>query len=268
MNPISRYRFGPFAFDARGGVLYRDGKDLLLPPKAAETLAILLASAGQVVNRGAIHDSVWAGRFVGDGSLTRTISILRRALGGNDASQAYIATVSKRGYRFVAPLDCTPELARHARPMLVLLPFENLGPGRADAFCRGLSEEIVTALTKLSADRIGVIARNGVYAEASALRSSLRDQSASHVLEGAVRCDGARLRVTARLIQAIDETHRWAEQYERGTADVLGVQCELAQLIAGAVADKLDPPARVENLAPGAEMPRRRRGDRPRLTLV
>jgi TolB-like protein/DNA-binding winged helix-turn-helix (wHTH) protein len=268
MNPSSRYRFGPFAFDARGRVLFRDGKDLLLPPKAAETLAILLASAGQVVNRGAIHDSVWAGKFVGDGSLTRTISILRRALGGNDASQAYIATVSKRGYRFVAPLDCIPELPRRPRPALVLLPFENLGPGRAaDAFCRGLSEEIVTALTKLCADRIGVIARRD-YADAAALRSALRELSADHVLEGAVRCDGTRLRVTARLIQAIDETHRWAEQYERGMADALGVQGELAQLIVGAVADKLDPPARVDNAAAGVELPRRRRGDRPRLTLV
>jgi DNA-binding winged helix-turn-helix (wHTH) protein/TolB-like protein len=249
-------RFGPFAFDTRGRVLFRDGRDLLLPPKAAETLALLLASAGQVVDRTTLHDSVWAGKIVGDGSLTRTISILRRALGGNDASQAYIATVSKRGYRFVAPLDFNPDVRRRMRPTLAVLPFENLGSGpTAGAFCRGLDEEILTALIKLAGERVGILARG----PRPPMGEPVRAPGADHLLEGTLRRNGTRLRVTARLIRSTDQNHRWAEQYERGAGDALSVQCELAQLIAATVVEKLDR---------DIEAPQRRRGDRPMLKLV
>src|SRR5688500_16700872 len=105
MRGTSQYSFGPFRFDTEGRVLYRGEHDLGLPPKAADVLSLLLARAGSVVDKPQLLDTVWAGRVVGEGSLTRTISILRKALGGDDASRAYIATVSRRGYRFVAPLD-------------------------------------------------------------------------------------------------------------------------------------------------------------------
>src|SRR3977135_1014832 len=108
MSSGTQYRFGPFRFDAKGRVLFRGSKDLGLPPKAADTLLVLVANAGEVVEKATLLDSVWVGIVVGEGSLTRTISILRKALGGDARSSAYVATVSKRGYRFVAAVHKAP----------------------------------------------------------------------------------------------------------------------------------------------------------------
>src|SRR5215470_10877959 len=102
MSSVAQYRFGPFRFDSKGRVLLLGSRDLRLPPKAAETLLILIANAGEVVTKDHLLESVWGGVVVGEGSLTRTISILRKVLGGDARNSEYIATVSKRGYRFVA----------------------------------------------------------------------------------------------------------------------------------------------------------------------
>src|SRR5262245_14245232 len=109
------FSFGPYRFDAKGRMLFRGTRDLGLPPKAADTLNLLLEHAGEVVEKNELLDTVWANVVVGEGSLTRTISILRKALGGEEASRAYIATISKRGYRFVAPLDRHVEGAPESR---------------------------------------------------------------------------------------------------------------------------------------------------------
>jgi DNA-binding response OmpR family regulator len=96
MPAPQQYSFGPFVFDAKGRVLYRDSRDVGLPPKAAETLSLLLANAGSVVEKSTLLDAAWAGMVVGEGSLTRTISILRKALGDDDNVDAHIATMSTR----------------------------------------------------------------------------------------------------------------------------------------------------------------------------
>ena len=163
MSSGTQYRFGPFRFDAKGRVLFRGSKDLGLPPKAADTLLVLVTNAGEVVEKATLLDSVWVGMVVGEGSLTRTISILRKALGGDARSSAYIATVSKRGYRFVAPIEqavTDREGITDRRAMLAVLPFENLSSGqRFDYFSDGLTEEMIAQLSRLNPDRLGVIAR-------------------------------------------------------------------------------------------------------------
>src|SRR5688500_10891963 len=163
MSASLQYRFGPYSFDARGRVLFKGSKDLGLAPKVADTLAMLLSNAGDVVDKSALLDTVWRGTVVGEGSLTRTISILRKALGGSASSDHYIATVSKRGYRFVAPLERSEarhEAAADARAMIAVLPFEDLSPGRPGAyFSDGLTEEMIAQLSRLNPERLGVIAR-------------------------------------------------------------------------------------------------------------
>jgi DNA-binding response OmpR family regulator len=99
MSNPPRYSFGPFLFDAKERVLYRESQDVGLPPKAAETLALLLAHAGAVVEKRALLDAAWAGMVVGEGSLTRTISILRKALGGDANSDAWLSLSIARHLR-------------------------------------------------------------------------------------------------------------------------------------------------------------------------
>ena len=58
MSSASRYRFGPFSFDIRGRLLFKGSRDVGLPPKAAETLRVLLTSAGEVVAKATLLDTV------------------------------------------------------------------------------------------------------------------------------------------------------------------------------------------------------------------
>jgi DNA-binding winged helix-turn-helix (wHTH) protein len=192
MANVSQYSFGPFRFDAAGHVLYRGDKDLGLPPKAADTLLMLLTRAGTVVDKGALLESIWSGVVVGEGSLTRTISILRKALGGDSASRAYIATVSKRGYRFVAPLD-TEHAGKPAaeRVMLAVLPFESSNARSGyDFFSDGLTEEMIAQLSTLNAEKLGVIARtSSMMFKGSRKRVADigRELGVQYVLEGTLR---------------------------------------------------------------------------------
>jgi DNA-binding winged helix-turn-helix (wHTH) protein len=96
--------FGPFSFDVSDKTLSRDGEEVRLPPRALMILDYLIARHGRVVTRQEILDAVWKDSFVSELSLTEAIGVLRQALGDSAAGSAFIQTVHRRGYRFVAPL--------------------------------------------------------------------------------------------------------------------------------------------------------------------
>lgn len=98
------YDFGTCRLDPRQHQLFRDGAVVPLTPKAFDTLLWLVRRHGEVVSRRDLIEQVWGGTFVEEAGLTRNISVLRKALAGNDADERYIETVPKRGYRFVAPV--------------------------------------------------------------------------------------------------------------------------------------------------------------------
>jgi TolB-like protein/DNA-binding winged helix-turn-helix (wHTH) protein/Tfp pilus assembly protein PilF len=132
----------------------------------------------------------------------------------------------------------TPPSSRTAdRLMLAVLPFENLSkdPER-EYFSDGLTEELIANLGQLEAGRLGVIARTSVMGykrTPKPIRQITRELGVDYVLEGSVRHDGARIRVTAQLIRATDETHVWADSYDRTLGDLLPVQTEIARAVAG-----------------------------------
>jgi serine/threonine protein kinase/Tol biopolymer transport system component len=99
------YAFGPFRLDADKRVLVRDGSPVPLAPKAAETLVVLVESAGHLVEKDDLMKQVWPDAFVEEGSLNKNISLLRKVLGEWNGGREYIETVPKRGYRFVAPVS-------------------------------------------------------------------------------------------------------------------------------------------------------------------
>ncbi|MDH0864522.1 AAA family ATPase [Mitsuaria sp. GD03876] len=102
--PLS-LRFGPFAFDEANARLMLDGRALALAPKAFGVLAELLRHAGQLVTKDALLDSVWGHRHVSESVLKTTISELRAVLGDDAKSPRWVETASRRGYRFIGPID-------------------------------------------------------------------------------------------------------------------------------------------------------------------
>jgi TolB-like protein/Tfp pilus assembly protein PilF len=243
-----QYVFGAYRLDEQGPMLFRDSEHVALPPKVVELLVALVQAAGAVLTREQLLQQLWPNTVVEEGSLTSHISLLRKALaaGGNGAE--FIETLPKRGYRFVAPIkrseSDTPESGAR-RDMLLVLPFENLTSGdKYDYFSDGLTEEMITELARLSPEHLGVIARTSAMQFKSTTKSigQIGGQlSVSHVLEGSVRRAGERVRITAQLIRVSDETHLWAQSYERGLHDVLGVQAEVARAVAQEIQIKLTP---------------------------
>jgi len=129
--------------------------------------------------------------------------------------------------------------------MLAVLPFENLSASpEQDYFSDGLTEEMITQLGRLHPQRLGVIARTS----AMTYKGGKKDVSqighelgVSYVLEGSVRRDGDQLRITAQLIQVRDQSHLWAETYDRHVRDILAIQQEVAGRIARSLAVELLP---------------------------
>ncbi|HEY0383328.1 MAG TPA: tetratricopeptide repeat protein [Candidatus Elarobacter sp.] len=97
-----RIGFLPFSFDREERILRRDGRTVPLPPKVAEALALLLAQPGALVEKNALRDALWPDGFIEDGNLTQTIYLIRRALDPDGDGRAFVETVPRRGYRFVA----------------------------------------------------------------------------------------------------------------------------------------------------------------------
>jgi DNA-binding winged helix-turn-helix (wHTH) protein/TolB-like protein len=104
------YVFGPFRFDPDERLLLREGKPVPLSPKLTETLFILVQNAGRLVDKDELMRRVWPDAFVEDGNLNKNISALRKTLGQWNGGREYIETVPKRGYRFVASLNRSPEV--------------------------------------------------------------------------------------------------------------------------------------------------------------
>ena len=127
---------------------------------------------------------------------------------------------------------------------VAVLPFENLSKDEENAFfAGGVQDEILTDLAKIA--DLKVISRTSVMKYKSDLERNLREIAkalgVSHVVEGSVQRAGERVRVSAQLIDARNDTHLWAEHYDRDVADVFAIQTEIAQQIADQLQAKLSP---------------------------
>lgn len=125
------------------------------------------------------------------------------------------------------------------RSMLAVLPFENLtGDPDQDYFSDGLTEEMISQLGNLDPSHLGVIARTSVmhYKHSDEPLDRIgRELGVQYALEGSVRRDSNRVRVTAQLIQIKDQSHIWARQYDRDLSNLLALQAEIAEEIAAQI---------------------------------
>src|SRR5215475_2972892 len=193
-------RFGQFEVDLRSREVRKGGVRVRLQDQPFQILTMLLERAGDVVTRDEIRDRLWPdGTFVDfEHSMNAAIKRLRAALGDTAEDPKFVETVQQPEL-VVTPV---PSSIRSARPRLVVLPFANLGTDTPEYFSDGLTEEMIMQLGRRCADRIGVLARTSsmlyknVMRAASDIGEALR---ADFLVEGSVRRDGDRVRITAQL---------------------------------------------------------------------
>ncbi len=247
-------RFGTFELNLSSGELRKRGLRIALQEQPLRILIALLERPGDIVGRDALCQRLWPhGTFVDfEHSLNAAVRRLRVALGDDADVPRFVETVHKRGYRFLAlggPIRNRGDFARErlapvtmaplARPRarLAVLP---LGP--CDGFADGLTEEAMAQLTQASPRTLGVIARTSVeraQRDGGGAAAIGRALSADYLVEGHVRRDGDRVRITAQLIESEDETHLWAKTFDRVMTDTLSLQIDVAEEIAKAVTDAL-----------------------------
>lgn len=147
---MSHFDIGPYHLDAERRIVALDGVPLALGPKVVETLAALVERAGEVLTKAELLDRVWPEEFVEESNLTQNIYVLRKTLRAHWDVEM-IATVPRRGYRFVAPVRCR----EHARPVqraLVATPSRRAAP-RWSWFAGAALAVVLTALAPIGAPR-------------------------------------------------------------------------------------------------------------------
>ena len=133
--------------------------------------------------------------------------------------------------------------AARERMSICVLPFANMsGDAEQEYFSDGISEDIITDLSKVSA--LHVISRNTAFTfkgKPVDVRQVAGQLNVSHVLEGSVRKAAGRVRITAQLIDGSDDSHVWAERYDRDLNDIFALQDEISHAIVDALKVKLLP---------------------------
>ncbi len=248
-------RFGSFTLDLDRLCLRGPSGRADLRPKSFEVLRYLLEHTGRVVTKEEMLNAIWPDVTASDESLTQCVSEVRRAIA--DENQRIIKTVPRRGYLMDVPISTddvpgveTPVAANAGvkspsstlplpdRPSIAVLPFTNMsGDAEQEYFADGIVEDITTELSRFR--DLFVIARNSSFhykGQAVDVRQIGYELGVRHVLEGSVRRDGQRVRITAQLIDADSGVHRWAERFDRELSDIFAVQNEVARSVAGALA--------------------------------
>ncbi|MDE3136819.1 MAG: winged helix-turn-helix domain-containing protein [Acidobacteriota bacterium] len=275
---VRMVRFGVFEADLRSGELRKQGIKVKLQEQPFQVLFILLEHAGEVVTREELRRKVWTqNTFVDfEHSLATAINKIREALGDRVGSPRFIETLPKRGYRFIAPIECehAPGMSAAApqpdampsaialdsrglpeHPLrwresgtgtidsLAVLPLINLSAEQEqEYFADGMTDELIANLGQISSLR--VISRTSAMrykGTAKNVREIASELNVDAVVEGSVRRSGDRVRITAQLIYAPADRHVWAHSYEGDLRDVLGLQSQVAQAISGAIQAKLTP---------------------------
>ena len=236
-----RVRFASFEMDEIAGELRKDGVKIRLQEQPFQILQILLERPGEVVTRET---------FASESGLRTPSSILITALitqsngyGRRSGTRPKLRDMWRpclcRGYRFIGKTECEfPKISS-----LAVLPLEDLSrdPER-EYFADGLTEALITILAKIGdlrvISRTSAMQYKGVH---KPLREIARELDVDTVVEGTVLRVGPRVRITAQLIDAVKESHLWAESYERDLRDVLSLQSEIAQSIAREIQIELTP---------------------------
>jgi TolB-like protein/Tfp pilus assembly protein PilF len=243
-----RIQFGDFDLDLSRRELRRGQTLLALEPQVLDLLANLLAHRERVVSKQELIDTVWAGRHVADATIASRIRTLRKALGDDGRSQAWIRTVHGRGFRFVG--TCTGHAHMDAagnagaagqvalpggQPSIAVLPFQLLGSTPPwPTLHLALGHDLIAELSRLRWLR--------VTARASSFRFGPQDTEAAaqalgvrYLLAGSVEWQREQLGLSVELVEAGSGRLVWAERFSGRTGDVHALRAQVAARIPAAL---------------------------------
>jgi TolB-like protein/DNA-binding winged helix-turn-helix (wHTH) protein/Flp pilus assembly protein TadD len=297
--------FYSFRLDTLNHCLWHADERVAIPPKAYDLLRFLVENPGRLITREELLKAVWPDTFVNPEILRKYIQDIRKVLGDRPDEPMFIETVTKRGYRFVAPVvdgeapeaSPAPQTSIETRAVdsveitdlrlplpsskkrayrlaiasllvvalavattayfwfgrsrargpafrdasIAVLPFVDMSPARdQEYFSDGLSEELINNLAKVPGIR--VVARSSSFqfkGKNEDLRTVGRKLGVAHVLEGSLRREDNRMRITAELIAADNGFEVWSGTYDREVSHLIATQDEIAGAVTVALRAKL-----------------------------
>jgi TolB-like protein len=243
------FRFGEVELDVAGYSLRRKGQSIRLERRPMDLLILLVGRHGELVSRTEIIERLWGdGVFVdAEMGINTAIRKVRQVLGDAPETPRFVETVSGRGYRFVADVETigAPHLVGATPTAIAVLPFENLGPGpEHDYLADGFTEEATTAIGQIDPDHLSVIGRTSVRSYRRTTKSLAeigRKLGATYLVEGSIRAEDRRWRVTVRLIRASDQVQIWSASFDSEPRSILEFQRQLSSAIAEQIRLRLSP---------------------------
>ena len=239
----------------------RHAEPVAMEPQVFDLLLYLLQNRDRVVSRDDLITAIWNGRIVSESALSTRITAARKAIGDTGEDQILIKTYPRKGIRFVGDLQTvgvgrTNERGQGSgvapssiqrmpagpiewggRPSVAVLPFNNLsGDAEQDYFSDGITEDIITALSKYRS--LAVVARNSSFTFKGAggdARSVGLTLGADYLVDGSVRKTVDRVRVTAQLAETESGRQLWADRYDRDLKELFDLQDEITMAIAGRI---------------------------------
>jgi DNA-binding winged helix-turn-helix (wHTH) protein/TolB-like protein len=262
-------RFGLFEFNSDTGELLREGRPVRLQAQPAKLLALLIAARGELVTRESLRAALWPdGTNVDfDRGLNFAVAQVRTALNDSAESPAFIRTIPKRGYQFIAPLPEPAVLApppprrsfllfavvmavavvalgvaaiwepQPAAAQVAIAHFENeTGRAEFDQFAGTLTDSLVAGLTEQTAGRFGIIGNAALLRRARKFQDIDEIASTLHtpcIILGQLQKDGAGFRVLAHLIALPSRKHLKVSRRELapGASDTQAAEQIIADIL-------------------------------------
>lgn len=240
---IDNYEFGPYRLDSNKRILTCDGETISLTPKAIDILIRLVTSAGQLVGKDELLREIWPDTFVEESNLTQNIFRLRRVLGDDKAAPKYIETVTKRGYKFLAPVKRTrilhdslstqggsvanpSDTSSDGRLVIAILPF-NLSHKQMDLnhLAIDISDSIINKLSRVP--QVRVMSRTAVLRYKSTLadpRKVGKELGANAILIGGITGTTTNFSINVELVDSMTGWQLWGESFNSNDADPIEIR--------------------------------------------
>jgi TolB-like protein/Flp pilus assembly protein TadD len=247
------FLFDNYVLDSERRELRCGAEPRPLEPQVFDLLEYLIRNRDRVVSKDDLLATIWNGRIVSDATLASRINSARSAIGDNGNDQRLIRTILRKGVRFVAEVreqrqsetgvvrPASQHPALPGEPSIAVLPFQNLsGDPEQEYFVDGIVDDIVAGLSRIK--WLFVIARNSSFTYKGKpvdVKQVGRELGVRYVLEGSVRKQANRVRLSAQLIEAETGYHIWAQNYGRLLDDIFAVQDELTMSVVGAIEPSL-----------------------------
>lgn len=263
-----QFSFEDYILDPERRELSHRSVVVSIGPQVFDLLLHLVQNRDRVVSKDDLLQAVWGGRIVSESTVTSHINAVRKAICDTGDAQRLVRTVARKGFRFVGEVSeapatdgenvaaaraedgahpIPPDSSVHDRPVpdrpsIAVLPFHNLSNDpEQEYFADGVVEDIITALSRIR--WLMVIARNSSFVykkQAVDMKEVGRALGVRYVLEGSMRKEGNKVRITGQLIDATSGTHLWAERFEGSLDDIFELQDLITEDVVGAIAPRLE----------------------------